>query len=103
MIYSEIIFSDLTGNDSVLIFERLLNGRQTDGPDIAVECGGPVNLDDGDIVFVSRVHEIPMCPYLRHREIQRPRLVGLGEVVFAQSHDDVARFVPGTTRRDARL
>lgn len=52
-----------------------------------------MDLDDGDVVLVSRVHEITVYSYLRHHEIQRARLVGPGEVVLAEPHYDVARFV----------
>lgn len=83
-----------TSDDGVLILERLLNRRQTDGPDVAVERGGSVDLDDGDVVLVSTVLEIPMYPYLRHREVHRSRLVGLGKIVLAESYRDVARIEP---------
>lgn len=76
----------------------MLNGREADRPDVAVERSGSIDLNDSDVVLVSIQSEIPVLPYLRHREIQRSRLPGLGEIILAESHCDVARFVSKTTR-----
>lgn len=84
-----IIFA-LTGNDGVFILERLLNGRKTDGPDIAVKHGGPMDFNDSDVVFVGIQLEVPVYPYFRHHEIQRPRLLRCCEIVLAESHSNVA-------------
>lgn len=92
-----------TGNDGILVLERLLYGRQADRPDVAVERGGPVDLDDGDVVLVSGVHEIPMHSYLRHHKVQRSCLVRLGEIVLAEPHYDVARLEPETTARTRKI
>jgi len=91
------IHVSLTGNDRDLVLEALLDRRQTDGPDVAVERSGSMDLDNSDVVLVSVVLEIPVYPYLRYREIQRSGLVEFREIVLAQSHRDVARIEAETT------
>jgi len=61
----------------------MLNRWEADGPDVAVKCGGSMDLDDSDIVFICVQFEVPVYPYLRHHEIQRSRLLGRSEIVLA--------------------
>lgn len=58
-----------TCDDGIFILERLLNGRKTDGPDVAVKRGGSIDLNNGDVVLVSGQLEIPVYSYLRNHEI----------------------------------
>ena len=59
----------LTRNDSVFILERLLNRRETDGPNIAVKHGGSMDLNDSNVVLVCIQFEVPVYSYLRHHKI----------------------------------
>jgi len=77
----------------------MLNRREADGPDVAVKCGGSMDLDDSDVVLICVQFEVPMYPYLRHHEIQCSRLLGCSEIVLAESHRNIARFEPVKVRR----
>jgi len=42
-----------TCDDGVLILERLLNRREADRPDVAIECCGSIDFNNGNVVLVS--------------------------------------------------
>lgn len=71
-----------------------MNRREADRPDVAIKCCGSIDLNNGNVVLVSGQLEIPMYSYFQNREIQGTRLIGFGEIVLAESHRDVTRFVP---------
>lgn len=86
-----------TCDDGVFVLEGLLNGREANGPDVAIKRSGSIDLNNGNVVLVSVQLEIPVHSYLRNHEIQCTRFLGFGKIVLAESHRDVTRFVPKTT------
>lgn len=86
----------LTGYDRALVFERLIDRRQTDGPNVAVEHGRSMHLHDRDVVLVRNGIKVRMNSCLQHRKVQGSGFFVRVEIVLAQPDSNVFAFIPET-------
>lgn len=82
-----------TNDGSLFVLEGSTGWRQTDGPDVSVECGWTMNLEYGYVVSVGCGHILFMYTYIDDFEFQSSSLVGVPQVVLTQSNTDTTRIL----------